>query len=349
MCFIFIWSIVYVSFELKISRKREIMRKIYSPIFCLMIHLRWISLLIFMGGCTNITIYKNPLSELSESATRTRIAIGAISHEANRAKVTALAIKAATESDRFGSTELTELVPLEYIKVRTDGVKLIERLAVRMLEVIDSEAGATAAKSIENVGKKAETLAGQLDNTTLARYAGPVSNLAGTVIRIYDQNKREEILQVGIKEGIPEAQKIIEILKEEFSPSSPTNTNEALLDELKMQVTERINLYNLLLKSELNLSEIKKKEQKRISGRMKSIQNIIDAQEAVDALNTLSLSQTLNSLSETLDKLKKVVISNQDPRDFSIFVAQLTDFSARSVELLDAVRTVQKARISDTE
>lgn len=320
----------------------------YSSTFFLMILFCWISLLISMVGCTNITIYKNPLSEFSESATRTRVAIETISHEANRAKVKALAIKAATESKRFGDNELSELVPSEYVKVRSDGVRLIERLATRLLEVIDSDAGTTVAKSIENVGQKAKTLAGSLENTSLAGYAGPVSSLAGTVIKIYDQNKREEILQIGVNKGIPEAQSIIEVLKEEFSPSSPTNINKTLLDELKMQVVERINLYNLLLKSELSLSEEEKKQQKRINARMVAIQEIINAQEAVDALNTLSLSQTVEALSETLDKLKKVVNSNQDPKEFSVFVAQLAEFSARSVELLEAVRTVREAGMTES-
>lgn len=320
----------------------------HSSTFILMILFCWISLLIAIAGCTNITIYKDPLSEFRESATRTRVAIETISHEANRAKVKARAITAATESKRFGKEELSQLVPSEYLKVRSDGVRLIERLATRLLEVIDSDAGTTVAKSIENVGQKAKTLADSLGNTSLARYAGPVSSLAGTVIKIYDQNKREKILQIGVNNGIPEAQKIIEVLKEEFSPSSPTNINKTLLDELNMLLTERINLYDLLLRSERGLSKEEKKQQNRIKGRMAAIQEIIKTQEAIDALNTLSLSQTVEALSETLDKLKKVVNSNQDPKEFSAFVAQLAEFSERSVELLKAVRTVREAGMTES-
>ena len=178
-----------------------------------------LGLALLLSGCTNITVYKNPLTELSESATRTRVAIETLSQEANRAKVNNIALKAAIESQRFGTNDLTALIPEEFVKARAFGLELIERLATRLLQVIDSEEGATVTAAVENVGERAKTLAEQLGNTTVARYAGPVSSLAGTIINIYDQNKREQILLKGVNDGIPQAQLILDVLKKDFAPN----------------------------------------------------------------------------------------------------------------------------------
>lgn len=302
-----------------------------------------LSILFFITGCTNVSIYRNPLSEMSESATRTRVAIETMAQESNRAKANKLALEAALESKPFGEMEITELVPYEYIKVRSDGIKLIEQLATRLLEVIDAESGATVAKSVEDVGLKAGTLASSLGNTSVERYAGPVSSLAGTVIKIYDQNKREEILSAAVNDGIPVAQNIIEILKKDFSPGSATNINEILIEQLDMIFFEKIRRYKELLKYEKGLSEKDKKQPERIDARIAVVFEIINAHEARKTLKTLSLSETLDALSKTLNDLKKVVNSNKDPKEFAVFSRQLTVFTAYSVELLKAVDAVQEA------
>ena len=294
-------------------------------------------------GCTNITVYKNPLAELSAAATRTRVAVETISLEANRAKVTSLALDAAQNSQRFGTRELADLIPEEFIRTRSYGLSLIERLATRLLEVVDSEQGTTAAKGFEDVGQKAGTLASQLGGTKFSHYSGPVSSLAGTIVQIYDQSKREEILKRGVNEGIPQAQLILDMLKNDFHADSQTNVQNALLEELKQQRTEQIDLYDTLLISELKLSAEEKARPGRISARLKAINNIIASQEALNALETQPVSQALDDLSAALENLRQVVNADGDPKTFSKFAAQLTTFSDRSVQLLEAVRAVQRA------
>ena len=298
------------------------------------------------AGCTNITVYKNPLTELSASATRTRVAVETLSQEANRAKVKNIALTAAIESQRFGTNDLTELIPQEFVKVRAYGLELIERLATRLLQVIDSKEGETVTAAVENVGEKAKTLAERLGNTSVASYAGPVSSLAATVINIYDQRKREQILLKGVKDGIPQAQLIIDTLKKDFTPQSATNIQTALLEELEQQVTEQIHRYDLLLQNQINLSDSEKKDAQRIAARFEAIERIIVAQEAVNALKSQTVLQTLENLSAALEGLKQVVTSNKDVTSFSVFVAQVVTFSQTSVELLEAVRVVKDARES---
>lgn len=312
-----------------------------NPVKILFISL---SILFSAAGCTNISIYRNPVSELSESAARTRVAIETMAQESNRAEVTKRALQAALESKPFGSDEQLEgFVTYDYIKVTSDAIRLIEQLATRMLEVIDADAGATVAKTRENVGLKAQTIATNSGNAPVARYAGPVSSLGRTVVKIYDENKREEMLSDAVNKGIPAAQTIIELLKEDFRPGGRININEALIQQLDMVRFEKVTrLHDLLLK-EQSLSEEEKKQPKRIDARMALALEIVNAYQARKMLKTTSMVETLDALSRTLDNLKKVVVSNTNPKEFAIFSKQLTEFTAKSVELLKAVDALQEA------
>jgi hypothetical protein len=297
----------------------------------------------WMTGCTNITIYRNPLSELSESATRTRVAIETMSKEANRTRVNKVALIAAIEGSRFGDRELGAIIPAEYISIRSDALRMIEHMTVRLLEVIDSDAGTVAAKRVEEAGLRAQTLATNLGEKELARYSGPVSSLAGTVIRIYDQNKREDILHTAVTKGIPEAQAIIDILKEDFSPQSQTNINKIFLEDQAQYVTYKIAQYDSILESQRGLSDREKRKPELQEARLATIEEIIKAREALDSLNAFALIETLNALSQTLDNLKEVVNSNRNPKTFADFSRQLTEFTTRSIELLNAVNSIQRA------
>jgi hypothetical protein len=312
----------------------------------LIITLLLFGLIVTTFGFTNITIYKNPLSELSAAATRTRLAVETISAEANRAKVTSLALDAAQNSKRFGTSELADLIPEEFIKARSYGLSLIERLATRLLEVIDSEQGTTVAKGFEDVGRKAGTLASQLDGSKFAHYAGPVSSLAGTVVQMYDQVKREDILKRGVNDGIPQAQAIIAALKQDFQPNSQTNVQNALLEELEQQRTEQIDQYDNLLRSELKLAADEKAQPARTAVRLKAIQKIIASQDALNALNAQPVSQALDDLSAALENLRQLVNSDGDPKKLASLAAQLTTFSDHSVQFLEAVHAIQTARVS---
>ncbi len=302
-----------------------------------------LSAIILSTGCTNINVYKNPLNELSSSVTRTRVAIDTISGEVYKATARNAALSAAIESNRFGTNDLEKIIPAEYIKVRSQGLQLTEELTTRLLQVLDSDQGSNAAAAVEKVGTKAQALAKQLNNTSVASYAEPVSKLAGTVIRIYDNYKREEILNNGITDGYPPAKKIIELLKKDFAPNSPTDIQDTLRDELKQTVTEKITLYDLLLKSQEKLSANDKKKPELISARLKAIDEIIIAQNALDALNSQLVMDTLDDLTITLDQLKDVVDTNNNPASFSVFVSKLTNFSNTSVLLLEAANAVKTA------
>ncbi|MDD5033795.1 MAG: hypothetical protein PHE55_03475, partial [Methylococcaceae bacterium] len=87
---------------------------------------RWnwiiLSFVIFLTGCTNVTVYKNPLSDLSASVTRTRAAIDSITQQAYQVNAKNLALQAALQSKRFGVNDLKDVIPPEYIKIRIHGL-----------------------------------------------------------------------------------------------------------------------------------------------------------------------------------------------------------------------------------
>lgn len=300
--------------------------------------------LLITSGCTNINIYKNPLTELSASVTNTELAIGTVADEANKAAMNNNALGAAIDSKRFGTSELERTVPSEYIKIRVYGLELIKNLATRLLEVVDSEKGTQAGTAIQEVGPKAKALATTVKSTPVAAYSIPVSNLADTVITIYDNAKREYILEKGVTDGVPQAQKIITLLKKDFSPGAATDIQGALRDELALSRTNKITLYDNILTAQKGLSPQDKKKPELIAARLKAINEIIIANDAIDALNSDLVITTLDDLSKALTKLENVVKSNNSPRDLAIFASEVSNFSDSAARLLDAVKSVKNAR-----
>jgi hypothetical protein len=303
-----------------------------------------IMVLLISPGCTNINIYKSPLNELSQAVTTTELAIGTVTDEANKAAVNNNALGAAVESKRFGTSELEKTIPSEYIKIRLYGLELIKNLATRLLEVVDSEKGSQAGSAIQDVGPKAKTLAVAVKNTSVAAYSVPVSNLADTVITIYDNAKREAILEKGVRDGVPQAQNIITLLKKDFSPGKATDIQGALKDELSLSLTNKIDAYDNLLTSQASLSARDKKKPELVSARLKAINEIIIANDALTALNSDLVITTLDDLSKALTKLENVVNSNNNPKDLAIFASEVSNFSDSAARLMDAVNSVKHAR-----
>jgi len=307
-------------------------------------------LLICLSACQTTNVYTNPLTELSASVTRTKVAIGSISDEVYNSTATNRALAAAADSKRFGTNDLDATIAPEYLQVRVRGLELIDELAKRLLSVVDSKAGSEAATALQTVGDKAQVLAKQIDSTSsVANYAGPVSKLAATVITIYDQHKRQEILEKGVKDGVPQAKKIVELLKKDFTPKAPTNIQDTLRDELQQTVTEKIAAYDNMLKLQRRLSDDAKKNPDLTNKRFKAIEQIIAAQTALNALNSQIVADTLDDLDRTLDNLKGVVENNNDPHSLAIFAAELSNFSKSSVALLEAANGVKRARQGSTQ
>lgn len=153
------------------------------------------------------------------------------------------------------------------------------------------------------------------------------------MITIYDQRKRQEILQKGVTDGVPQAKLIVSLLKRDFAPKSPTDIQDTLRDELKQTVTEKIEAYDNMLKLQEKLSNDAKKNPDLINKRFKAIEEIIAAQTALNALNSQVVADTLDGLDRTLDNLKSVVENNNNPRSLAIFAAELSSFSKSSIAL----------------
>lgn len=306
-------------------------------------------LVVCLSACQTTNVYTNPLTELSMAVTRTKVAIGSISDEVYNSTATNRALAAAADSKRFGVNDLEATIAPEYLQVRVRGLELIDELTKRLLSVVDLEAGSEVAMALQTVGDKAQTLAKQVDNTSVANYAGPVSKLAATVITIYDQHKRQEILQKGVADGVPQAKLIVSLLKRDFTPNSPTDIQDALRDELQLTVTEKIAAYNNLLKTQEQLSSDEKKNPELVNKRFKAIQEIIAAQVTLNSLNSQAVADTLDGLDKTLDNLKNVVESNNNPRSLAVFAAELNNFSKSSVALLEAANGIRRAGRASTQ
>lgn len=305
------------------------------------------TLIIFMiftvSGCTTVTVYKNPLNELSSAITKTKSAVEMVSQETNKLATANRADAAALATERFGTAELGQVVPQGYIRAKVDSLELIRKLAVRLLEVVDSDSGSQAALAVEGVGTRSQALAVKLQNSSMAAFSAPLGKLGAVVTRIYDSHKREVILEEGIRDGVPPAKKLIALLKKEFADGAITDVSGALKDELEADRTNKIDSYDRLLKSHLLLSEEQRVKPELVALRINSINQIIKANNALQAFDSHLILSVLDELDSSLDKLAVAVANNNRPKELAAFAAEVSNFSASASELIDSVRLIGQA------
>jgi hypothetical protein len=299
-----------------------------------------------MSACTTVNVYQSPLTQLSDATRKTRLAITELSKEANQLAAENLAIEAAEKGNRFGDPELAKVIPDTYLTFRDMGLDLIERLAARLLAVVSLDDGEKAAAAIETLGESAKKFAEQHGSQEFARYAGPVGQLAATVIRIYDAHVRAEILQEGVQKGVPPARKILAELRADFDPKSARNITGALAEELSLRKTERIHAYDLLLLLEKDLPEKERLDPKRVAARYAAILRIIEAQNAVEAMKEDEAAQALTALERALEALEAAATSGFKSGDFARAAAEISEFSRRAQSLVNGVKAIRDARVN---
>jgi hypothetical protein len=299
-----------------------------------------------MSACTTVNVYQSPLTQLSDATRKTRLAITELSKEANQLAAENLAIEAAEKGNRFGDPELAKVIPDTYLTFRDMGLDLIERLAARLLAVVSLDDGEKAAAALETLGESAKKFAEQHGSQEFARYAGPVGQLAATVIRIYDAHVRAEILREGVQKGVPPARRILAELRADFDPKSARNITGALAEELSLRKTERIHAYDQLLLLEKDLPEKERLDPKRVAARYAAIVRIIEAQNAVEAMKEDEAAEALTALERALEALEASATSGFKSGDFARAAAEISEFSRRAQSLVNGVKAIRDARVN---
>lgn len=303
-----------------------------------------IFLVFVISGCTTVNVYQDPLSQLAEATQQTRSAVVLMSKKTNDLARKNLAMEAAKQSQRFGNQELAKVVTDDFVRFRSDGLALIELLTARLLSVISMDSGEQAAKSLENLGESAKRFAEARNSEIFNRYSIPIAKLAATVTRVYDLHIRESILKDGIEQGIPPSRAILEEIKRDFAPGSPTNVTMAFVEELQLKKNESIDSYNLILKNEQKLTQTEKQNPDRIAARYAAILDIIAAEEALSAVQGREVNDALNALERSLDKLETAAASGFESGDLARATQEIQEFSRRAWELTLAVRSVYEAK-----
>lgn len=294
------------------------------------------------SGCTNIDVYRNPLLDLTEATTTTRAAMNSLARSVNRAKVEGEAQRAVSQGTRFGDNELAPIVSRDFQDARDQGLALIENLGRRALQVVDANDGTEAAKDVAHAGERAAALAKRLEKTAAARYAGPVGDLATTILAMYDQATREEILKKALLDGLPAARRILNELQDDLALNSSTNLVGTLREELVTLKTERISALDQLL-VEQDKEPGMKSSAIAAQARAAYVAEIVRCNEAIEALDTSSLAGAVAELDGTLEKLAATLNDHFSPRSFAAFVTQLAVFSERAIMLIEAANEVNAA------
>ena len=261
--------------------------------------------------------------------------------EANEMAMLNLALEKAKKSQRFGDTELALAVPAKYIRLRSDGLGLIELLTTRLLSVGALEDGQEAVASFQALGTSAKIFAEANNKDGLKRYAEPVVNLADIVIALYDVRGREIILKAAVETGIPSARAILAEIRKDFEPDSPTSIVNALREELSLNKAEKINTYNLILLNEEALSQSEKLSPKKITARYNAILDVIAAEKTLSAFNGNEVINVIESLDQALDSLQKAAISGFKSGDPGRASKEIVELSRRTLELLNSVSALQ--------
>jgi hypothetical protein len=293
-------------------------------------------------------VYRGPIDELSKGTALTRTAIESLSRDVNDLTVRNRAWVAASKSERFGDRELAPIVSPAFVSARVAGITMIERLASRMLRVVDSQASADASAQVVTTAGDVKTFAETIDPSGPVKdYAAPLGGLSKVVIDIYGDLERQAILEKAIKQGIPAAKKVLAVLERDYRPGSTTSIDAVKLEELRTLKSEQISTYDRLLQEESQLPPAERGTLARVQNRYAVLERIITTQRILDGTANDSVYQTLLSLDASLDALLAVATRSEvSPRDLGSLAQELATFSSNAASLLDAVRAVRDASAS---
>ncbi|HBP17484.1 MAG TPA: hypothetical protein DEA08_06795 [Planctomycetes bacterium] len=143
--------------------------------------------------------------------------------------------------------------------------------------------------------------------------------------------------------GLPLAQKVLALIREDFKEGSATDTHETLLEELNSLKTEKISAYDQLLRQHLELPEADRTKPRLVAERAAAIAEIVEVQRSIRAVQKNPVIDLLDALEKALDKLGAIQRFGDSPKSFAEFASAVSEFSQKSVLMINAIRDLREA------
>lgn len=301
-------------------------------------------LLVLLSGCATVN-YKQPVASFQQSVNTASVAIGSYYTNLNTFERQLYLEEIALDPTKEVWAEKNHMrTPLiggyfdaKSIKARMDALSLLGVYAQRLTDLAGSNAPEqfsnqmnSLGENLINLNKTFSGLSGVSDKTA-SSYVGPVSQLIGSIGKMYLEKKRDAAIREAIDNGAPKVNIILGLLEKDLVESiKPLQTTG-----LEQQLSEKVEYYNDNRKS-MNLQERR--------AFLTEIQSSAAAYDAAIAFNPSSLVQ---SMRQAMNALVKYADSSKTPQNFNDLLTSLEIFSQNAQEINVEVQKIRKVAKGD--
>jgi len=292
--------------------------------------------LISNTGCVTVN-YKEPIASFQSSINTSGTAIGTYFSNLNaferQVYIDGIALDANQEIFAEISGSPTPLKGQKFsassIKARMDAITLLGVYAQRLSDLAGSNAPQQFSSSMSTLGDNLKTL----DNTfstvlpksdpTAANYVGPISQLIGSIGKMYLEHQQEVAIREAIDKGAPQVLSIIDLLEKDLlivKDAETTGTDQIL--------ATKVAYYN------------KQRKTMSLEARTAFLAEIQDASTANSAAIALNPSNLTQSMRQTMNALVKYADSPKTPQNFSDLMSSLQTFNQNAQEISSEVQNI---------
>lgn len=237
---------------------------------------------------------------------------------------------AATDPNHPSPLE-SQVFSARAIQARLDAISLLGQYGSRLAELAGSEAPAKFESASAALGKNLDQLATTFESLAeggdaqAKAYAGPVGSLVGVLGRMYMEHQRDKALTVAIKEGAPQVENILNLLKEDLAkaigPQRLTGWDGAFSERM---------LYYDANREKLSFAE-----------REKILANINDAAQKYDAAKSFKPDELVDGIRRAHQALVRYANSDRQPANLDQLKAAMDLFSGRVKQIADAYKQLK--------
>ncbi len=176
------------------------------------------------AGCTNLN-FAPPIASFQNSVTTASTAIGTAFNNLNQFERQLYLDDVALKPEKTveignGSDQPTPLLGLTFqapsIKARTDSLRLLGTYAQKLTNLVGnaapqqlSDVVKTSGGTLTTLDKTFQELSSTSYDPTAAKYISPVSDLIGSVIKMYYEHRRDEAIREAVNTGASAVQDIL--------------------------------------------------------------------------------------------------------------------------------------------
>ena len=308
------------------------------------IYLLGLAVIMIMAGCTTIN-FAPPIASFQNSVTTASAAIGTAFNNLNQFErqlyLDDVALKPEKNVDiGDGSDQPTPLLGLTFqapsIKARTDSLRLLGTYAQKLTNLVGNNAPQqfsdvvkTSAGGLTTLDKTFAELSSTTYDPTAAKYISPVSELIGSLVKMYYEHRRDEAIREAVNTGASAVQNILGELENDLvNFVKPQQTADLWAD-----LRQLVDYYN----HHRETDRMDLQERKNLLG---DINKCALAYEASVEINPSGL---IDSMRQAHEALIKYANAPRTPGNMNALLATLQAFEQNAQQVSKQVEQIRQA------